>query len=335
MNFTQIRGHQKVLKLLTRIRETEKFASAYIFSGPEGVGKRLTAIAFAKSLLCMAKNKDSCETCPACIQVERGNHPDLILVKPEKGVITVDSIRNLKRTLSWKSFAGGKKICIVDEADQMNIHAANAFLKTLEEPAPETIIILITSKPYRLLPTIISRCQQIKFQPLPFPDTAELIRLKKKEVERNDALLMASLTEGSPGKALSLEVEYIKELRDEWIEKVKFLINKEPIEFWGEDEISPKDKKELELKLDLLILWFRDLLRYKIYKNIEPIFNKDKAEEVSLQEAMFRLEDLINILFIIENYKATLDYNINPQLTLEALIATLKSRDKNLYSYQF
>ncbi|MCX8011739.1 MAG: DNA polymerase III subunit delta' [Desulfobacterota bacterium] len=333
MNFSQIRGHQKVLKLLYRIKETKKLAPAYIFSGPEGIGKRLIAVAFAKNLLCVEKNADSCGNCPACIQIEHGNHPDLLLLEPEKGTITIDQIRDLTRTLSWKSFSGGNKICIVDEADQMNDHAANALLKTLEEPAPGTVIILITARLYRLLPTIISRCQQIKFPPLSIPETAELIRLKKKEVTSEDAFLMAYLTNGSPGKALSLDLDHLKRIRDEWIKQTKLLITKEKEDFWVENEHSHKEKKELELKLDLLLLWLRDLLQYKIYKNMELVLNKDKTEEISFQGDIFRFEELINFLFAIGNYKATLEYNINPQLTFEALIATLKSRGKDLHFY--
>ena len=210
MNFDQIRGHQKILKLLTQVVHTKRLAHAYIFSGLDGIGKRLTALALAKNLLCSSGGGKSCGICSACIQVDRGSHPDLMMIEPEKGVITIDSIRNLKRALSRKSFSGGYKVCLIDDADKMNLQAENALLKTLEEPTPDTVIILITGKPYRLLPTVLSRCQHLKFQPLAPFDASELIMAGVAGVERDDALLMASLTGGSPGKAFTLKVEQLK-----------------------------------------------------------------------------------------------------------------------------
>ena len=328
VNFDQIRGHQKILELLTRVVHTKRLAHAYVFSGLEGIGKRLTAVALAKNLLCSSAGGKSCGTCSACIQVDRGSHPDLTMIEPEKGVIIIDSIRNLKRELSRKSFSGGYKVCLIDDADKMNLQAENALLKTLEEPTPDTVIILITGKPYRLLPTVLSRCQHLKFQPLALFDASELIMAGVAGVERDDALLMASLTGGSPGKAFTLKVGQLKGLRDSWINQSRFCAKAEDEKFFVGEENFLSDKENLDLKLNLLRLWYRDLVLYKIYGNADCVLNKDKTEEIASQSSVLSLERLLNALLGTEKYSTSLEYNANPQLTLEAILMTLNPRSE-------
>ena len=328
MNFDQIRGHGKILELLTRVVHTKRLAHAYVFSGLDGIGKRLTALALAKNLLCSSGGGKSCGTCSACIQVDRGSHPDLMMIEPEKGVITIDSIRNLKRELSRKSFSGRYKVCLIDDADKMTLQAENALLKTLEEPTPDTVIILITGKPYRLLPTVLSRCQHLKFQPLALFDASELIMAGMAGVERDDALLMASLTGGSPGKAITLKVGELKGLRDSWINQSRFFARTEDEKFFVEEENFLSDKGDVDLKLNLLRLWYRDLVLYKIYGNVDCVLNKDKTEEIASQSSALSLERLLNALLGTEKYSTSLEYNANPQLTLEAILMTLNSKSE-------
>jgi DNA polymerase III subunit delta' len=326
VNFDQIRGHRKILELLTRVVHTKRLAHAYVFSGLEGIGKRLTALALAKNLLCPSGGGESCGTCSACIQVDRGSHPDLMMIEPEKGVITIDSIRNLKRELSRKSFSGGYKVCLIDDADKMNLQAENALLKTLEEPTPDTVIILITGKPYHLLPTVLSRCQHLKFQPLALFDASELIMAGVAGVEKDDALLMASLTGGSPGKAFTLKVGQLKGLRDSWINQSRFCAQAEDEKFFVGEENFLSDKENVDLKLNLLRLWYRDLVLYKIYGNVDCVLNKDKTEEIASQSSALSLEGLLNALLGTEKYSTTLEYNANPQLTLEAILMMLNPK---------
>jgi DNA polymerase-3 subunit delta' len=324
VNFDQIRGHRKILELLTRVVHTKRLAHAYVFSGLEGIGKRLTALALAKNLLCSSSGGKSCGSCAACAQVDRGSHPDLMIIAPEKGVITIDTIRNLKRDLSRKSFSGGYKVCLIDDADKMNLQAGNALLKTLEEPTSDTVIILITGKPYRLLPTVLSRCQHLKFQPLSLFDASELI-MAGTGIDRDDALLMASLTGGSPGKAFTLKGGQLKELRDSWVNQSKFFAKAEGGKFFVGEENFLSDKENMELKINLLRLWYRDLILYKIYGNVDCVLNKDKTEEIISQSSDLSLERLLGALLGTEKYSATLEYNANPQLTLEAILTTLNS----------
>ena len=327
MSFEKIRGHQKTLELLNRMVKTKRLAHAYVFSGLEGIGKRLTALALAKNLLCSSGNEKSCGHCSACIQVDRGSHPDLFIIEPEKNAITIDGIRSLKRELSRKSFAGGYKACIINGADKMNVHAGNALLKTLEEPTPETVIILITGQPYRLLPTILSRCQHIRFQPLSLFDTSELV-MAETGVGKDDAILMASLTGGSPGKALTFKVEYLKVLRDSWVRQSRFFTKVDKEKFFIGEEKFLSDKENIDLKLNLLRLWCRDLVIHRIYGNTEFILNTDKAEEVASQSSAFSLEKLLNTLLGIEEYSQAFEYNVNPQFTFDALLMLLHPKNE-------
>jgi len=329
MSFDQIRGHQKILDLLSRVIRNKKIAHAYIFSGLEGIGKRLTALALAKNLLCVAGSGESCGKCSACMHIDQGNHPDVMMIEPEKGVIVIDNIRNLKRELSRKSFSGGYKVCVIDEAEKMNVQASNALLKTLEEPTPDTVIILITEKPYHLLPTVLSRCQHLKFQPLSFSDASELIR-EKSGANEADALLMASFTGGSPGKALALTGEDFKGVRDLWIRQLMSSATVEGEMIFDGKKNYVSDKERLDLKLNLLRLWYRDLLLHKIYGSSAFFSNKDKIEDIAAHGKAFSLEKLLTALFEIEKYTQALEYNANPQLTLDALFMRLNFKSGNV-----
>lgn len=329
MSFKHIQGHKKTIKILKQATKTGRLSHAYLFSGLEGIGKRLTAIALSKILLCSSKGSEPCGKCSACIQVERGNHPDLIMVSPLKGTIIIESIRNLKQELSRKSFAGGYKICLVDNAEKMSIQAENSLLKTLEEPPPDTIIILITGQPYRLLPTVLSRCQQIKFQPLSISTASELIR-KKVDVDTKTASLLASLTGGSPGKALQLNVEYVKQLRDSWIECSRTFSSAKGEDISNLAADFCRDKDTLDLRLNLLRLWYRDMIFYKIYGSSKELLNSDETKELVSQSSSLSLERLVDTLFCIEEYSQTLEYNVTPQLAVESLLLNLNSGNASL-----
>jgi len=329
MNFNTIQGHDKTKRILKRAVKTGRLSHAYLFSGLEGIGKRLTAIALSKILLCPSHGLDPCGTCSACIQVEKGNHPDLMMISPtEKKTIPIESIRTLKQELSRKSFASGYKVCLIDDAETMTIAAENSLLKTLEEPPPDSIIILISAQPYRLLPTVLSRCQHIKFQPLPISTASALIRKKMNVDEETDSLLV-SLTGGSPGKALQLNADYVKKLRDSWIKYSEASSHASGEDIFNLAEDFCRDKDTLDLRLNLLRLWYRDMILYKVYGSSEKLLNSDKTEEIVLQSASWSLKKLLNALFCIEDYSQTLDYNVNHQLAVEALLINLNSGDES------
>jgi DNA polymerase-3 subunit delta' len=208
VSWQRIRGHDAQVLGFTRAVERGRLAHAYLFVGPPGVGKRLFAGELAKALLCESPapgRLEACNACTACTLVEAGTHPDYFAVgRPEEGhELPIEVMRELCRGFGLKSSRGRGKVAVLDDADDLNDASANCFLKTLEEPPPRSVFILIGSSPERQLPTIVSRCQVVRFAPLAQEVVAELLR----QHELPEASLiprLARLSGGSPGQALAL-----------------------------------------------------------------------------------------------------------------------------------
>ena len=174
MAFNQIFGQEKPKQIIKKAVQGNNLAHTYLFYGQESIGKKKVAIELAKSLNCISSIKgDPCDKCISCQKIESRIHPDFFFVEPLKNtpaareaVIKIEAIRELQRKLAYHPYEGKVKVAVIDDADLMNASAANSFLKTLEEPPSSTILIIISSNPFKLLPTIISRCQTIQFQPL-------------------------------------------------------------------------------------------------------------------------------------------------------------------------
>lgn len=213
MSWQRVRGHEVLVQAFAHAVRRGRLAHAYFFTGPLGVGKRRFAQELAKTLLCENRSEDrfeACDQCPACSQVEAGTHPDFFAAsRPEENAnMPIDVVRELCRNLALKPARGHGKVAILDDADDLddpiqNHPAANAFLKTLEEPPPRSVLILIGADAHRQLPTIVSRCQVIRFAPLTTELVAELLHAQGIE----DAALvgrLARMSGGSPGQARAL-----------------------------------------------------------------------------------------------------------------------------------
>jgi DNA polymerase-3 subunit delta' len=194
-----------------------RLAHAYLFAGPSGIGKRLFAGELAKALLCEktpARNLAACDVCDACRQVAAGTHPDFFAVaRPEENLeFPIQIVKELCRDLSLKPARGRNKIAIIDDADDLNDESANCFLKTLEEPPPHSVLILVGTSPDRQLSTIVSRCQVVRFVPLAPARVAEVLRAQGLEDERLIERL-ARISGGSPGQAEGLADPALWEFR--------------------------------------------------------------------------------------------------------------------------
>jgi DNA polymerase-3 subunit delta' len=208
MSWKRVRGHDALVEAFDRVVQRGRLAHAYVFTGPPGVGKRLFAEELAKALLCESPagtRLEACDRCPSCLQMVAGSHPDFFVAgRPEDSLeLPIEIIRELCHSFSLKSARGRGKVAILDDADDLNDHAANCFLKTLEEPPPRSVLLLIGTSPNRQLPTILSRCQIVRFAPLPEALVAEQLRAGGLEdaslVER-----LARMSGGSPGQARAL-----------------------------------------------------------------------------------------------------------------------------------
>ncbi len=218
MSWHGIEGHDDVVEQFRRAMVRRRLASSFLFAGPAGIGKRTFTLKLAQAMLCQTQPEeamDPCGTCPSCVQASAGTHPDLdVVAKPDdKSFIPLELLigqrehrrrEGLCHNIGLKPYLGGRKIAIIDDADYLNAEGANALLKTLEEPPPRSVLILIGTTPAKQLPTIRSRCQLIRFRPLPIDAVAELLVSKQLMADAAGAGRLARYSEGSLQQALEL-----------------------------------------------------------------------------------------------------------------------------------
>jgi DNA polymerase-3 subunit delta' len=209
MSCVSIRGHDRALDSLRAGARAGRFPHAFLFVGPEGIGKKTFALRLAQALLCEENDEallEPCGRCAGCVQVEAGTHPDLIVAgRPDdKQELPIPVIRDLCAEFGLKPARGRRKVAIVDDVDSMNDEAANAFLKTLEEPPPGAVLILVGTSAEQQLETIVSRCQVVRFDPLPADVLAALLLEKGVAADAADAAKLAALADGSVSRAIGL-----------------------------------------------------------------------------------------------------------------------------------
>lgn len=219
MSLLPLVGHEPVLTWLRHALSRGRLAHAFLFVGPEGIGKRRTALHIAQGLLCEQRDPaalDPCGTCAGCVQVESDAHPDFFLIeRPEgKNVLPIDRIQDLCRRLALKPARGRHRIAVVDDADLFNPESANCFLKTLEEPPPGSLLILLTTSAETQLQTIVSRCQLVRFSPLADEQVADLLVDLEVVSDAAEALRYAQWSAGSVGRAVDLAVPEWNAIRD-------------------------------------------------------------------------------------------------------------------------
>lgn len=344
--FKDILGQERAKKILKNSLIKGTISHAYLFSGHEEVGKRLTALTFAKALNCQGETEDSCDGCQSCKKIDNFNHPDLSIIKPEnediktgtiselrqdKGStagnkasksIKIETIKELQRRLSFKPYEGKKKVVIIDGADNMTNEAANAFLKTLEEPPGETVIILITSNFHMLLPTVVSRCQIIKFSPLSAENLKEIL-VKKYSLGEKDALILSSLSKGRLGRAIAMDYATVCKSREEALKLVTASIKGDNEYIFTESKkISKREKEAEELAefLDIITDILRDAAIIKGTGSDEHIINKDIKDKLIEFSGKLNILFIINMVDAVQRTKHLLKSNANQQLAVEAMM---------------
>src|SRR2546427_12729761 len=227
MPFRDVIGHRRLVGLLSRSVHRESLPPSLIFAGPAGVGKRLAAIATAQALNCLSVRLkpdptdtddshieiDACGTCTACTRIARGVHPDVLTVEPgDSGSIKIEQVRDIVDRAAYRPFEGRRRAVLIDQADSLVPAAQNALLKTLEEPPPSSVFLLITARPDMLLPTVQSRCPRLRFRPLDPRDIATA--MVKRGHSEAEASTIAATAGGSLGRALETSAGDLVEARD-------------------------------------------------------------------------------------------------------------------------
>lgn len=324
MVFSAILGQPKAVKLIERALQSGRLAHAYLFSGPDGVGKTTMANALAGMLFCQAGSDDKpCGRCHGCRQFNSGNHPDFVRMQPDGAAIKIDQVRELKKTLSFAPFEGGKRVVILEEVQSLRREAGNSLLKLLEEPPPENILVLIGSSD-QLLSTIVSRCQVIPFNPLPMELAIQVIRDHRPELDNRGVRALAALSEGCPGKAMNMDME-----DDSLLELYVRLLNglTEPPATEAEKigsalslaaEMAAR-KSGLEPLLELFRIFIKDVMvATTCPPRAEPISPQvDKARE------LWNLQQLSAMLLAVDFAEKALARNCNRALTCEVLLLEL------------
>lgn len=220
MPFSGIVGHRRIIALLSRSLAEERLPQSLLFAGARGVGKRRTAIALAEAINCLQPvsgtdlPRDACGTCASCRRIARGVHPDVLVVEPgDMGSIKVEPIRDVIDRAGYRPFEGKRRVVVIDEADAMAPFAQNALLKTLEEPPPASVFVLVSASPDALLPTVLSRCQRLRFGELSTEDVATAL-IRDHGYDEKEARAAAADAGGSIGQALSASSADVAEARE-------------------------------------------------------------------------------------------------------------------------
>lgn len=324
--FSEIMGHDDIKEhLQTAIREDKPF-HAYIFQGEVGCGKETMARTFAAGLQCLSEESGRpCGTCPSCKQTDSGNQPDIIWVNRELSSIGVDDIREkISGSVAIRPFSSPYKIYIVPEADRMTEAAQNALLKTIEEPPEYGVIILLTSNISALLPTIQSRCLKLEFRPLSTV-TVEKYLMDKYNVVDYRARTSAIFAQGNLGKAIRyIESEDFEEKKDKVLRILKNVQTMDVSEMLELIKEIGEDKDNIKDYIDLMVLWYRDVLLFKATTNMNHLIFQSEFRAISSEANQRDYEKIEEILRAFDKAKLRLKANVNFEVAMELMLLTLK-----------
>ena len=324
--FSDILGQEQIKEHLQNAVRLGKISHAYILDGEAGMGKNSLAVAFAQILECEQGGVKACGVCHSCKQAVSGNQPDIIRITHEKAnSIGVDEIREqLCNDILIRPYSSPYKIYIVDEAEKLTVQAQNALLKTIEEPPAYGVILLLTSNSDAFLPTILSRCVTLKLKPV----KDALIRsylMEELRVPDYQADVCVAFARGNVGKATRLaQSEHFGELKDHALHLVRHLREMELGEISDAIKRVSDFKTDINDYLDLLVLWYRDVLMFKATRQVDSLIFSDEINYISAQASKSSYEGLERIIEALEKAKVRLKANVNFDLTMELLLLTIK-----------
>ncbi|EIT84206.1 DNA polymerase III subunit delta' [Fictibacillus macauensis ZFHKF-1] len=326
MSWEPLRQRQdKVVKTLTNSIKKNRLAHAYVFEGGRGTGKMEIALQVAKTYLCrVTQDANPCGECKDCRRIDSQNHPDVHRVAPDGQSIKIDQIRGLQKEFAYHGMESDKKVYIIEHVDRMTVQAANSLLKFLEEPSDATIALLLTEQKHRLLDTILSRAQLLTFTPLP---TAALIAsLQEEGVSSHMASLAAALTNDRSEALEICREEWFAQARDKVIQLTEELRNRpnQVLVSLQENWLSFfKEKEQLDYALNLLLIWYKDLLFIQLSEPEHLVF-ADQMQALEQQALHISQKVISEKMRAVLTAKQRLGANVNPQLLMEQLVLRLR-----------
>ena len=335
MPFEEIIGQERIVRVLKSTLSTQTLPHAYLFYGAVGVGRYKTARAVAKAIFCKRMEADFCGECLDCQRVEKESHPDFIVIRPmtrkgekegevdhDLGEIRIDPVRELQRWISIRSFEGDWRVCVLDGAENLNIQAFNALLKTLEEPPEKSLLILISPTRTQLLPTVLSRCHALYFPPLPGKRLEDILSKQTSE-PREDLSLLAALSGGSIGKAIEMDREWIFLRRREWMHRLNDFLEVRSQDSLLDFADDLARSTELMDVLDLYMSWYRDLMVFQGAGETARLLNQDFIQEVEKGSERGSPLQWAGKIDAIRRAKKDIRRHVKSQLVLEGLLLDL------------
>jgi len=323
--FKDVIGQEQIVEHLKTAVTTNQISHAYVIQGERSAGKEFIAKLFAMSILCEEGSGEPCGNCRSCKQAEGDNHPDIIKVTHEKpNTIGVDDIRKITGDIYIKPYSSARKIYILNEAEKMTVQAQNALLKTLEEPPEYATILLLTTGMDALLPTIQSRCVMLSMKPVRDELVKEYL-MKDLRIPEYKADVCVAFARGNVGRAKSLACsEEFDNIKHDAVALLKYIKDMEISEVVTAIKKISEYKFNIDDYLDILSVWYRDVLLFKATNDVNHLIFKDEIQYIMKTADQSTYEGIEIIIEALENAKARLKANVNFDLTMELLLLTIK-----------
>lgn len=329
MSFSDVVGHERPKAILQAALKSGRLAHAYLFHGEDRIGKRLIAIRLAQAIHCerppAGDDTDCCGDCRACRQVTQATHPDFLVIAPDPEQATpqikIEQIRDLESQVIYRPLISSRKVCILDGADRLTVGAANALLKTLEEPPSLSLFLLISSRPMALPSTIRSRCQAVRFT-APRPDEVEAELKRRSRFSEAEARLVAMSCGGRIGEALDADLEQVRTEQRERMGLVSEEILSSPSEILAVAESFAKQDKAAEA-LQWLAGWIRDIILVRVAADPRTLVHEDQIARLQAVAEQADVDKLLALAQDLERYEQQSTRNLNLQLVLENVLLQL------------
>ncbi len=330
MPWTDVIGHNQTIAALQQAVASNRVAHAYLFHGEAAIGKRLTALRFVQALNCECMQPDqpidACGACRSCRQIEARTHPDFFVIEPDRELaapqIKIEQVREIEQQVMYRPLIGARKVCLIDDADRMTIGAANALLKTLEEPPGHSLFLLISSRPAALPSTIRSRCQSLRFA-TPARTHVEAALILKREIPPTDARLLAIVSEGRIGEALGADAKDIRAQQRGLLDLVQPQSLQSVAAILSAAETLSKSDRVPDV-LSWLARWIRDLIILQTGGDRDQLVFVEDLPSLERYSGRADQGALLDLMQEIEKTEQQSTRHLNLQMALENILLRLR-----------